>query len=102
VSSVASGGLAFSPLTGAMTIETVECRGETGVHSPAGKPVSRSGNARRIGRRSVTGLRKKMRRNVAERDARVLPEKRNAKVSSSRTQSVFVGNDAKVLFTGEG
>jgi hypothetical protein len=43
-----------------------------------------------------------MRRNVAERDARVLPEKRNAKVSISQTPSVFVGNDAQVLFTDEG
>jgi hypothetical protein len=63
----------------------------------AGKPVRWSGNARRIDRRSVMWLRKKMRHNVAERDANGFPDAKNTRVSSSKTSIVFVGNHAQAL-----
>ena len=55
-----------------------------------------SGSARRIGRRPATSFRKKTHRNVAERDARVVPGKRPQGFDRT-TSSVFVNSDAQAL-----
>ena len=68
--------------------------------------IRRSGSARRIGRRPATSFRKKTCRDVAERDARVVPGKRTTRVRSvdaerfcqQRCESVAGGNKVKRRF----